>query len=153
MRQLEEAARLPHPRLVGHLRLQQQRAAEEVSSIVGFMVPLSDLGWRDDRASMPIFVICPIRREDDGICIVLTRAVFPLYPIKGVARIWFRGGPHPFRGGARPPIFRLRPQITRVPPYVLLATSGFRGGPGPPPPPPPLATPLYPITSPVDRIR
>ena len=57
-------------------------------------------------------------------------------PPKGVARIWFRGGAHPFRGGARPPIFRLRPQITRVPPYVLLATSGFRGGPGPPPPPP-----------------
>ena len=54
---------------------------------------------------------------------------------KGVARIWFRGGPTHF-GGARPPIFRLRPQITRVPPYVLLATPGFRGGgrPGPPPP-------------------
>ena len=45
------------------------------------------------------------------------------------------GGGHPFRGGARPPIFRLRPQITRVPPYVLLATPGFRGGAGPPRPP------------------
>ena len=60
---------------------------------------------------------------------------------KGVARIWFRGGPTYFGGGARPPIFRLRPQITRVPPYVLLATPGFRGG-GGPPRPPPLATPL-----------
>ena len=49
------------------------------------------------------------------------------------------GGPHPFRGGggARPPIFRLRPQITRVPPYVLLATPGFRGGGGRAPPRPP----------------
>ena len=46
------------------------------------------------------------------------------------------GGGHPFRGGGRPPIFRLRPQITRVPPYVLLATPGFRGGRAPPPPPP-----------------
>ena len=50
------------------------------------------------------------------------------------------GGTH--FGGGRPPIFRLRPQITRVPPYVLLATSGFRGGGRPRPPPPPLATPL-----------
>ena len=61
--------------------------------------------------------------------------------VKGVARIWFRGGGHPFRGGGPTPYFRLRPQITRVPPYVLLATPGFRGG-RPPPPPPPLATPL-----------
>ena len=38
------------------------------------------------------------------------------------------GGPTHFGGGGRPPIFRLRPQITRVPPYVLLATPGFRGG-------------------------
>ena len=44
------------------------------------------------------------------------------------------GGTH--FGGGRPPIFRLRPQITRVPPYVLLATLGFRA------PPAPLATPL-----------
>ena len=37
-------------------------------------------------------------------------------------------GGAPISGGGRPPIFRLRPQITRVPPYVLLATPGFRGG-------------------------
>ena len=67
------------------------------------------------------------------------------------------GGTH--FGGGRSTISRLRPQITRVPPYVLLATPGFRGGraplyppPGPPyyfwvppdfaPPPAPQATPL-----------
>ena len=47
------------------------------------------------------------------------------------------GGTH--FGGGRPPIFRLRPQITRVPPYVFLATPGFRGGGGLDP----LAPPLY----------
>ena len=39
------------------------------------------------------------------------------------------GEASPIRGGGgRPPIIRLRPQITGVPPYVLLATPGFRGG-------------------------
>ena len=59
------------------------------------------------------------------------------YERQGRSQDLVSGGAPPISGGARPPIFRLRPQITRVPPYVLLATPGFRGGPGPPRPPPP----------------
>ena len=63
-------------------------------------------------------------------------------PAKGVARIWFRGGPHPFRGGPDPLFFASDPKSQGSPLMYFWLPPDFGGGPGPPRPP--LATPLPP---------
>ena len=67
------------------------------------------------------------------------------YPwMQGRSQDLVSGGGHPFRGGPDPLFFASDPKSQGSPPYVLLATPGFRGGGGggPGPPRPPLATPL-----------
>ena len=65
-------------------------------------------------------------------------------PDKGVARIWFRGGPHPFRGGPDPLFFASDPKSQGSPlMYFWLPPDFGGGGAGPPPPPPPWLRPWY----------
>ena len=59
---------------------------------------------------------------------------------KGVARIWFRGGGHPFRGGPDPQFFASDPKSQGSPLMYFWLPPDFGGGRAPPPPP--LATPL-----------
>ena len=59
--------------------------------------------------------------------------------LKGVARIWFRGG-HPFRGGPTP-YFSPQTPNHKGPPLCTFGYPRISGGPAPPPRPP-LATPL-----------
>ena len=59
-------------------------------------------------------------------------------PLKGVARIWFRGGPHPFRGGGGPdPLFFASDPKSQGSPltYFWLPPDFGGGGRAPRPPP------------------
>ena len=56
---------------------------------------------------------------------------------KGVARIWFRGGPHPFRGGGPDPYFSPQTPNHKGPPLCTFGYLRISGGPGPAPRPPP----------------
>ena len=60
--------------------------------------------------------------------------------IKGVARIWFRGGPTHFGGGPTP-YFSPQTPNHKGPPLCTFGYLRISGG-GPGPPAPPLATPL-----------
>ena len=54
---------------------------------------------------------------------------------KGVARIWFRGGPTHFGGGPDPLFFASDPKSQGSPLMYFWLPPDFGGGPGPPPPP------------------